>query len=69
MKNETRKKLYITYYDSFGLNGDNPEGTMIEVNIIAGSMEKAIKKLRSSLPKSLEYIITSIEESDAAVII
>ena len=63
------KKVYRILYENYGINGEDPEGITIEVDVVAGSMEKAIRKLRSSLPKSLEYNITIVEESESEVIL
>jgi len=62
------KNCYRIFYEDYGLNGElDVKG--IEVNVVAGSMEKALRKFRSSLPKSLEYKIVIIEKSESQVIL
>ena len=62
------KKAYEIQYESYGLNGEQPEGEGIVVIVIAGSIEKAISKFRKSLPKSLTYDIVNVEVDPAEVI-
>jgi len=63
------KRVYKVLYECYGINGEDTEGTSIEVDVVAGSMEKALRKFRSSLPKSLQYEITIVEVSSSAVIL
>ena len=51
-----------------GLNGEDKDGEDVETIVGAKSIEKAIRKLRASLPKSLAYEIIFIENVEADVI-
>ena len=62
------KQAHEILYEDFGLNGTNKaEGK--SVIVIAGSIEKALRKFRSSLPKSLVYEIVAVEVSEFKVIL
>ena len=64
-----RSKMFSITYESYGINGEEPEGDFINVIVIAGNIEDAIHKLRSHLPKSLEYAIRNVENEDYEVIL
>ena len=65
---KTAKAILEIVYENYGLNGENPEGDVIIVNVISKNIERAIAKFRSTLPKSLEYQIIAVHKSEYELI-
>ena len=63
------KKIYEVYAESFGINGENPEGDGYTTGVVAKDMETAIKKFRSNQPKSLHYTIIQVEVAFDKIIV
>jgi len=62
------KAIFEIVYENYGINNKYPEGDTVIVDVVAKSIEKAIAKFRSSLPKSLEYQIIAVHKSEYELI-
>ncbi len=65
-----KHEFYLISYKDHGIDdGNNESYDVVDVNVIASSIEESIKTLRQTLPKSLIYDIMYVEKNENSVLI